>query len=143
MLFADVLGYCLSSPTKRHRLCLDIALTYGADANNTLESTIPTLVTACESAIELEKMCLMLLEKGADPNAINKVKVNAACLWRKQFLFWLIFAFAYVTVFFFLNLRQQTRRLCLIEKNVLTALKMAVPMPLLMKSYFFFLAGNW
>jgi len=70
---SDILGYCLSSSTKRHRLCLDIALTFGADPNNTIESPVPTMFIACEKAVEVEKMCLMLLEKGADPNAINKV----------------------------------------------------------------------
>jgi len=34
----------------------------------------PLLVAACENAIAMEKICLMLLEQGADVNAMDRVK---------------------------------------------------------------------
>ncbi len=34
----------------------------------------PLLITACENGMIMEKICLMLLERGADVNAIDRVK---------------------------------------------------------------------
>jgi hypothetical protein len=34
----------------------------------------PLLVAACEKGVTMEKICLMLLERGADINATDKVK---------------------------------------------------------------------
>lgn len=80
----DVLFYCLSASTNRHKRCLDIVLSHGADVNNTAGTPNPVLVSACEEAGENEAMCLMLLEKGADANATNKISgrtaISAACL---------------------------------------------------------------
>jgi len=80
----DVITYCLTSPTRRHRRCLDIVLSHGADANTTSQSFHPSLVIACEKSIEGQDMCLMLLEKGADPNVIEKdggrSALSVACL---------------------------------------------------------------
>ncbi|XP_076801547.1 ankyrin repeat and EF-hand domain-containing protein 1-like isoform X1 [Clavelina lepadiformis] len=74
----DVLYYCFSASTKRHRRCLDIVLAHGADVNNTAESAKPVLVTACEQSLENETMCLMLLEKGAKADAVNKITGRSA-----------------------------------------------------------------
>ncbi len=34
----------------------------------------PLLVAACENGIAMEKICLMLIERGADVNATERVK---------------------------------------------------------------------
>jgi hypothetical protein len=34
----------------------------------------PIIVAACENGVTMEKMCLMLLERGADVNATDRVK---------------------------------------------------------------------
>uniref|UniRef100_A0A8C5MMK4 Ankyrin repeat and EF-hand domain containing 1a n=1 Tax=Leptobrachium leishanense TaxID=445787 RepID=A0A8C5MMK4_9ANUR len=67
-----VLFYCIF-PTKRHLLCLHIALEKGADANNCTSDGIPILLEACQQARECKEMCLGLLEKGANPNAFHPV----------------------------------------------------------------------
>uniref|UniRef100_U3K941 Ankyrin repeat and EF-hand domain containing 1 n=1 Tax=Ficedula albicollis TaxID=59894 RepID=U3K941_FICAL len=63
-----ILFYCLS-PTGRHTHCLQIALEYGADVNNCTTTGRSVLLEACEQAQKVKKMCLIFLEKGADPNA--------------------------------------------------------------------------
>ncbi|NXB47734.1 ANKE1 protein, partial [Leucopsar rothschildi] len=63
-----ILFYCLS-PTGRHTHCLQIALEYGADVNNCTTSGRSVLLQACEQAHEVKEMCLIFLEKGADPHA--------------------------------------------------------------------------
>lgn len=79
----DVITYCFSSTTKRHQRCLEIAISNGAEANNTMESDTPTLVAACMSAVENEGVCMTLIEHGANPNATNKLNgrtaLSAAC----------------------------------------------------------------
>ncbi|KAM4693676.1 LOW QUALITY PROTEIN: ankyrin repeat and EF-hand domain-containing protein 1 [Discoglossus pictus] len=64
-----ILFYCIS-PTKRHLRCLDIVLEYGADVNNALRWN-PVLLAACERAQECKEMCLKLLQRGANPSALN------------------------------------------------------------------------
>ncbi len=69
-----MLAYCLASGTsKRHRRCMDICLSFGADPNVSNEAERPTLVRACEDSVELETLTLMLLEKGANPSVYEKV----------------------------------------------------------------------
>ncbi|NWX65204.1 ANKE1 protein, partial [Promerops cafer] len=63
-----ILFYCLS-PTARHSHCLQIALEYGADVNNCTTTGRSLLLQACEQAHEVKEMCLIFLEKGADPHA--------------------------------------------------------------------------
>ncbi|NXD02659.1 ANKE1 protein, partial [Certhia familiaris] len=63
-----ILFYCLL-PTARNSHCLQIALEYGADVNNCTTSGRSVLLQACEQAHEIQEMCLIFLEKGADPRA--------------------------------------------------------------------------
>ncbi|RLW07057.1 hypothetical protein DV515_00004204, partial [Chloebia gouldiae] len=63
-----ILFYCLS-PTGRHSHCLQIALEYGADVNNCTTTGRSVLLQACEQAHEVKEICLIFLEKGADPHA--------------------------------------------------------------------------
>uniref|UniRef100_A0A8C3MC94 Uncharacterized protein n=1 Tax=Geospiza parvula TaxID=87175 RepID=A0A8C3MC94_GEOPR len=63
-----ILFYCLS-PTVRHTHCLQIALDYGADVNSCTTTGRSLLLQACEQAHEVKDMCLIFLEKGADPHA--------------------------------------------------------------------------
>ncbi|XP_005525496.1 PREDICTED: ankyrin repeat and EF-hand domain-containing protein 1 [Pseudopodoces humilis] len=63
-----ILFYCLL-PTARHSHCLQIALEYGADVNNCTTTGRSVLLQACEQAHEVKKICLIFLEKGADPHA--------------------------------------------------------------------------
>ncbi|NXQ72793.1 ANKE1 protein, partial [Quiscalus mexicanus] len=63
-----ILFYCLT-PTVRHTHCLQIALDYGADVNNCTTTGRSLLLQACEQAHEVKDMCLIFLEKGADPHA--------------------------------------------------------------------------
>lgn len=114
-LFIDVLFYCLSAATKRHQRCLDIVLAHGANVNNTTDGGTPVLVMACEMAVENETMCLMLLEKGADPNARSSVsweiylflyKVGKKRLYfqlllvhlhlKKMYVYWIILMISYM-----------------------------------------------
>ncbi len=45
-----------------------------SDINGMTVTGKPLLVAACENAIAMEKICLMLLEQGADVNAMDRVK---------------------------------------------------------------------
>nr|XP_019590449.1 PREDICTED: ankyrin repeat and EF-hand domain-containing protein 1 [Rhinolophus sinicus] len=65
-----ILFYCIL-PTKRHYRCALIALEYGADVNNSTYEGKPIFFKACEEAHDIKDVCLTLLEKGANPNAIN------------------------------------------------------------------------
>ncbi|XP_068042168.1 ankyrin repeat and EF-hand domain-containing protein 1 isoform X4 [Anomalospiza imberbis] len=67
-----ILFYCLS-PTGRHSHCLQIALEYGADVNNCTTTGRSVLLQACEQAHEVKEMCLIFLEKGADPHAKDPI----------------------------------------------------------------------
>ncbi|NXU40482.1 ANKE1 protein, partial [Drymodes brunneopygia] len=62
-----ILFYCLL-PTARHSHCLQIALEYGADVNNCTFTGRSVLLQACEQAHEVKDICLIFLERGADPN---------------------------------------------------------------------------
>ena len=49
----------------------------GAEPNNVSKEGIPVLLHACESSMDNEDMCLLLIQKGADPNSkqeVNTVK---------------------------------------------------------------------
>ncbi|NWV06854.1 ANKE1 protein, partial [Ptilonorhynchus violaceus] len=63
-----ILFYCLI-PTARHYHCLRIALEYGADVNNCTTTGRSVLLQACEQAHEVKDMCLIFLERGANPHA--------------------------------------------------------------------------
>ncbi|KAL4680682.1 hypothetical protein H8959_022623 [Pygathrix nigripes] len=65
-----VLFYCIL-PTKRHYRCALIALEHGADVNNSTYEGKPIFLRACEDAHDVKDVCLIFLEKGANPNAIN------------------------------------------------------------------------
>ncbi|XP_053315171.1 ankyrin repeat and EF-hand domain-containing protein 1, partial [Spea bombifrons] len=74
-----VLFYCIS-PSKRHLRCLQIALDHGAEVNNRTAEGIPVLLVACEQARECKEICLRLLEKGANPNALNPATGRTALM---------------------------------------------------------------
>ncbi|NXM71702.1 ANKE1 protein, partial [Serilophus lunatus] len=63
-----ILFYCLS-PTTRHSHCMQIALEYGADVNNSTTEGRSLLLYASEQACDVKEMCLTFLERGANPNA--------------------------------------------------------------------------
>nr|KAF6421655.1 ankyrin repeat and EF-hand domain containing 1 [Rousettus aegyptiacus] len=65
-----ILFYCIL-PTKRHYRCALIALEHGADVNNSTYEGKPIFLKACEEAHDVKEVCLTLLEKGANPNAID------------------------------------------------------------------------
>ncbi|XP_064271785.1 ankyrin repeat and EF-hand domain-containing protein 1 isoform X3 [Passer domesticus] len=67
-----ILFYCLS-PTGRHSHCLQIAFDYGADVNNCTTTGRSVLLQACEQAHEVKEICLIFLEKGADPHAKDPI----------------------------------------------------------------------
>lgn len=48
--------------------------------NNVSREGIPVFMEACETAVDNEDTCIMLLEKGADPNSKQQV-----CLLNKKF----------------------------------------------------------
>ncbi|XP_075940723.1 ankyrin repeat and EF-hand domain-containing protein 1 [Anarhichas minor] len=66
-----VLFYCIY-PTKRHTLCLEMALKCQADVNNVSARGTHVFQLMCEKAQECTPMCLITLGAGADPNAKNK-----------------------------------------------------------------------
>lgn len=70
--FLGILFYCIS-PTQRHAKCLEIAVINGAEVNNTDKNGIPVLLFACETAMDNEDMCLLLIQKGAEPNSKQEV----------------------------------------------------------------------
>ncbi|CAH2301792.1 ankyrin repeat and EF-hand domain-containing 1 [Pelobates cultripes] len=65
-----ILFYCIY-PNNRHLRCFNIALDNGADVNNSSSEGIPVLLMACELAWGCKDMCLRLLDKGANPNAVH------------------------------------------------------------------------
>ncbi|KAK7142671.1 hypothetical protein R3I94_012125 [Phoxinus phoxinus] len=67
-----VLFYCIS-PSKEHALCLQMALSSNANVNNVSNSGKPLLVFACDNAKDCQDLCIRILEKGADPNAVDQV----------------------------------------------------------------------
>ena len=68
-----MITHCFESNTARHKQCLDICLAFGAAANCTANSYIPGLVRVCEKSDESSDMCLMVIEKGCQPNVVEKV----------------------------------------------------------------------
>ena len=70
-----VIFYCLT-PTDRHTECLEIALAHGANVNNVHNDGLPEIVAACETASDNEAMCLKLIAKKANVNAVNEVSVG-------------------------------------------------------------------
>lgn len=73
MLLAGVLWYCIA-PTNRHVTCARLILANNVDVNASNVCGTPVLVHACETAHENEQICLMMLQKGADPT-----KKDEAC----------------------------------------------------------------
>ena len=78
--FPGILFYCIS-PTERHAKCLEIAVVNGAEPNNTSKEGIPVLLNACETAMDNEDMCLLLIQKGADPNAKQEASNISLFTW--------------------------------------------------------------
>ena len=57
----------------------------GAEPNNMSKEGIPVLLQACETAMDNEDMCMLLIQKGADPNAKQEVSVIIALVIKKYF----------------------------------------------------------
>uniref|UniRef100_A0A8C5UWP0 Ankyrin repeat and EF-hand domain containing 1 n=1 Tax=Microcebus murinus TaxID=30608 RepID=A0A8C5UWP0_MICMU len=74
-----ILFYCIL-PTKRHYRCALIALKHGADVNNYSYEGKPVFLQACEEAHDIRELCLTLLEKGANPNAMNPATGRTALM---------------------------------------------------------------
>jgi len=74
------LFYCIT-PTERHAKCLEIAVENGAEVNNISKEGIPVLMFACETASENEDTCVLLMEKGAEPNGKQEVYFNKHTLY--------------------------------------------------------------
>lgn len=71
----DVLFSCLSDGTMRQQECFSLIMSKRApDVNETTTKGKPILIAACENGLNAEKICLMLVERGADVNAIDRVK---------------------------------------------------------------------
>ncbi|XP_061569383.1 ankyrin repeat and EF-hand domain-containing protein 1-like [Cololabis saira] len=66
-----VLFYC-SLPTQSHTSCLQVALENGADVNNVSADGVHVFQQMCEKAPECTPQCLIMVEAGADPSAVNK-----------------------------------------------------------------------
>jgi len=72
-LLAGILFYCISPKSLK---CAELAIRYGADVNNVNKNGRSVLVEACLSendAKEIDSLCLLLLEQGADVNPANDV----------------------------------------------------------------------
>lgn len=72
---AGILFYCIL-PTRRHFRCVQMVLEYGADVNNVTFEGKPVFLQACEQAHEIKETCMIFLERGADPNAVNLVRTK-------------------------------------------------------------------
>ena len=72
----DSLFACLGDGTSRQQECFSIIISKRtSDINNgTTLAGKPLLLAACENAIAMEKICLMLLDQGADVNVTDRVK---------------------------------------------------------------------
>lgn len=67
----------MSAPTGRHEQCVKIILSMvGAMINNKTKEGVPIFVEACKNAKEYQAICLMLLEAGCDPCAVDDVSSN-------------------------------------------------------------------
>ena len=77
---AGVMFYCIS-PTQRHQKCMELALEYNSDVNNKSKEGVAVFLQACETAKDNEKACLMMLEKGAEPNSKNDVSIFCICIY--------------------------------------------------------------
>ncbi|XP_028826678.1 ankyrin repeat and EF-hand domain-containing protein 1 isoform X1 [Denticeps clupeoides] len=74
-----VLFYCVC-PTKQHMRCLQTALDGRADVNGVSAAGKPVFLSACENARNCESMCISILERGADPCAVNEVTGHSALM---------------------------------------------------------------
>lgn len=74
-----VLFYCIG-PTKRHAQCGEIALQHGADVENKTRQGTPILMFACETAKDNEDFCMALLQSGANPLTVDKVRMSTSLL---------------------------------------------------------------
>ncbi|KAM6915008.1 LOW QUALITY PROTEIN: ankyrin repeat and EF-hand domain-containing protein 1 [Xenentodon cancila] len=73
-----VLFYCMY-PTKRHTHCLQVTLKNGADVNNVSADGVHVFQQMCEKAPECTPLCLIMVDAGADPSAVNQ-KTGATAL---------------------------------------------------------------
>ncbi|NXJ75116.1 ANKE1 protein, partial [Trogon melanurus] len=74
-----ILFYCIL-PTRRHNICMQMALKYGADVNNCTTEGKPLLLQACERAHDIKETCLNFLERGANPSARNPATGRTALM---------------------------------------------------------------
>ncbi|XP_046712049.1 ankyrin repeat and EF-hand domain-containing protein 1-like isoform X2 [Silurus meridionalis] len=65
-----ILFYCIS-PTKTHKQIWEIVLNNNINVNNIAYSGRSAFMFACEHGKDCEKLCLQLLERGADPNVAD------------------------------------------------------------------------
>ena len=75
LLSAGILFYCISPVGLK---CAELAIRYGADVNNRNKRGVSILVEAClceNGAKEINSLCLLLLEQGADVNTDNDVSI--------------------------------------------------------------------
>ncbi|CAF1196458.1 unnamed protein product [Rotaria sordida] len=80
----DILFACLSDDTLRQQECFSIIMSKRTpDVNGMTTMGKPILVAACENGVIMEKICMTLLERGADANAIDRetgtTALHAAC----------------------------------------------------------------
>ncbi|CAF2773850.1 unnamed protein product [Rotaria sp. Silwood2] len=80
----DILFACLSDGTLRQQECFSIIMSKRTpDVNGMTTTGKPVLVAACENGVIMEKICLTLLERGADANATDRetgiTALHAAC----------------------------------------------------------------
>ncbi|XP_078140764.1 ankyrin repeat and EF-hand domain-containing protein 1 [Centroberyx gerrardi] len=74
-----VLFYCVS-PSEPHMRCLELLLNSNADVNNVSGAGTPVLLSACRIAQRRVGLALRLLERGANPNAVQKVTGRTALM---------------------------------------------------------------
>ena len=72
-MLAGVAFYCLGD-TDVHSRCLATVVNAGADVTSTRHDGQPVMLEACESA-KIEQ-CLLLLQRGADPNSKHAVRTE-------------------------------------------------------------------
>uniref|UniRef100_A0AAY5EZ05 EF-hand domain-containing protein n=1 Tax=Electrophorus electricus TaxID=8005 RepID=A0AAY5EZ05_ELEEL len=73
------LFYCIS-PSKRHMRCLQVVLNSKANVNNVSNAGKPVFLMACERATDCENICMSILERGADPNAMDQATGRTALM---------------------------------------------------------------
>lgn len=91
--FLDAIYYCFTEATQRHKTCLKLLLTMGANVNSRTRAGVPNLVHACQNSEENEEFCLALIEAGADVHLVDEV--ICFILFCLTFIIALLFLFKY------------------------------------------------